>query len=268
MYPCVEKNISAVREPIRRLMMRSLVLLRHGESLWNKANRFTGWTDVDLTSKGINEARAAGQLLRESGYVFDLAFTSYLKKAIRTLWLVLDEMDLMWIPVHKSWRLNERFYGALQGLHKAETAKLYGDEQVLQWRRGYSIRPPAVDKTDPRYPGNDPRYQTLDVELPTAESLEDTYNRMLPYWDTVIHPTIRQEKRVLIVAHGNTLRSLVKHLDHLAPDQIININIPTGIPLVYHLNQDLTPLKSFYLGDPAAINNAINAVANQGKSQH
>lgn len=247
--------------------MRSLVLLRHGESLWNKANRFTGWTDVDLTSKGINEARSAGRLLRESGYVFDIAFTSYLKKAIRTLWLVLDEMDLMWIPVYKSWRLNERFYGALQGLNKSETAKIHGDDQVLQWRRGYSTRPPEVDKTDARYPGNDPRYQMLDVELPTSESLEDTYNRMLPYWETVIRPEMRQGKRILIVAHGNTLRSLVKHLDQLTPDQIMNINIPTGIPLVYHLNQDLTHLKSFYLGDPATINDAINVVMNQGKSQ-
>jgi 2,3-bisphosphoglycerate-dependent phosphoglycerate mutase len=262
-----EKIISPVREPIRRQVMISLVLIRHGESLWNKANRFTGWTDVDLTAKGIDEAQSAGRLLRESGYVFDLAFTSYLKKAIRTLWLVLDEMDLMWIPVHKSWRLNERFYGALQGLNKSETAKIHGEDQVLQWRRGYTTRPPKVDKTDARYPGNDPRYQMLDIDLPTAESLEDTYNRMFPYWETVIRPQVHRGKRVLIVAHGNTLRSLVKHLDHLAPDQIVNINIPTGIPLVYHLNQDLKPLKSFYLGDPDAINDAINAVANQGKSQ-
>jgi 2,3-bisphosphoglycerate-dependent phosphoglycerate mutase len=247
--------------------MISLVLLRHGESLWNKANRFTGWTDVDLTKKGINEARSAGRLLRESEYVVDLAFTSYLKKAIRTLWLVLDEMDLMWIPVQKSWRLNERFYGALQGLNKSETANLYGEDQVLQWRRGYTIQPPRVEKTDARYPGNDPRYQMLDVDLPTAESLEDTYNRMIPYWETVIAPQIRQGQRVLIVAHGNTLRSLVKHLDDLAPDQIVKINIPTGIPLVYQLNKDLKPLQSFYLGDPDSINDAITAVANQGKSQ-
>jgi 2,3-bisphosphoglycerate-dependent phosphoglycerate mutase len=246
--------------------MISLVLLRHGESLWNKANRFTGWTDVDLTKTGIDEAQSAGKLLRESGYVFDLAFTSYLKKAIRTLWLVLDEMDLMWIPVHKSWRLNERFYGALQGLNKSETAKLHGENQVLQWRRGYTIRPPRVEKTDARYPGNDPRYQMLDIDLPTAESLEDTYMRMIPYWESMIIPQIRQGKRVLIVAHGNTLLSLVKHLDDLAPDQVVKINIPTGIPLVYQLNKDLKPLQSYYLGDPDSINAAITAVANQGKS--
>ncbi len=247
--------------------MISLVLLRHGESLWNKENRFTGWTDVDLTEKGIDEARSAGRLLRESEYVFDLAFTSYLKKAIRTLWLVLEEMDLMWIPVHKSWRLNERFYGALQGLNKSETAKIHGEDQVLHWRRSYTLRPPPVEKTDARYPGNDPRYQQIDVELPTTESLEDTYQRMIPYWETIIAPHIRQGKRVLVVAHGNTLRSLVKHLDDLTPDQIVKINIPTGIPLVYQLNTDLKPLQNFYLGDANMVNDAITAVANQGTSQ-
>jgi 2,3-bisphosphoglycerate-dependent phosphoglycerate mutase len=210
--------------------MISLVLIRHGESLWNKANRFTGWTDVDLTKKGIAEARSAGSLLRESEYVFDHAFTSYLKKAIRTLWLVLDEMDLMWIPVQKSWRLNERFYGALQGLNKSVTAKLHGEEQVLQWRRGYTIQPPRVEKTDARYPGNDPRYQMLDVDLPTAESLEDTYKRMIPYWETVIVPQIRQGKRVLIFQQGSRLYISSTKISSLCKAFIWEIPIRSMMP--------------------------------------
>ena len=247
-------------------MMRQLVLLRHGDSVWNKENRFTGWTDVDLSGKGIDEARDTGRLLSESGFVFDVAFTSVLKKAIRTLWIVLDEMDLMWIPVMRSWRLNERHYDALQGLNKAETAKIYGEEQVHLWRRSYDVRPPALEKTDPRYPGNDPRYKDLsEDELPLAESLKDTLERLLPYWHDTIAPTVNSRKKVLIVAHGNSLRALIKYLDNISDDEIVDLNIPTGMPLVYELDEGLRPLGHHYLGDPQTVKKAIGSVIEQGK---
>ena len=248
--------------------MINLVLLRHGESIWNKENRFTGWTDVDLSRRGIKEAQKAGQVLKEKGYNFDVAFTSVLKRAIRTLWLVLDEMDLMWIPVYRSWRLNERHYGALQGLNKAETAAKYGEEQVLIWRRSYDIRPSSLEKTDERYPGNDPIYADLDEkDIPLTECLKDTVERFLPYWHEVLAPTIKSGKRVIISAHGNSLRALVKYLDHINDDDIVRLNIPTGIPLVYELNEALEPVKSCYLGDPEEVAKAMEAVANQGKAK-
>lgn len=243
-----------------------LVLLRHGESIWNKENKFTGWTDVDLSERGRIEASQAGKVLKSKGYTFDLAYTSVLKRAIRTLWIVLDEMDLMWIPVHRSWRLNERHYGALQGLNKSETAAKYGDEQVLIWRRSYNICPPELEKNDERYPGHDARYQHLtENDLPRTESLETTVKRFVPYWEDVIAKDVRGGKNVLIAAHGNSLRALVKHLDDMSEDEIINLNIPTGVPLVYELNPNLTPIKHYYLGDPEAIRKATEAVANQGK---
>ena len=245
-----------------------LVLLRHGESIWNKENRFTGWTDVDLSKKGVEEARKAGQVLKERGYTFDVAFTSVLKRAIRTLWLVLDEMDLMWIPVYRSWRLNERHYGALQGLNKAETAAKYSEEQVLIWRRSYDIRPPSLEKTDERYPGNDPIYLDLDKKnIPLTECLKDTVERFLPYWHEVLAPTIKSGKRVIISAHGNSLRALVKYLDHISDEDIVKLNIPTGIPLVYELDDELKPIKSYYLGDPEEVAKAMEAVARQGKAK-
>ncbi len=248
--------------------MIKLVLLRHGESTWNKENRFTGWTDVDLSRRGIEEARKAGRVLKEKGYTFDVAFTSVLKRAIRTLWLVLDEMDLMWIPVYRSWRLNERHYGALQGLNKAETAAKYSEEQVLIWRRSYDIRPPSLEKTDERYPGNDPIYRELDKQdVPLTECLKDTVARFLPYWHEVLVPTIRSGKRVVISAHGNSLRALVKYLDRISDDDIVKLNIPTGIPLVYELDGELKPIKSYYLGDPAEVARAMEAVARQGKAK-
>ena len=246
--------------------MHRIVLLRHGESSWNKENRFTGWTDVDLSDKGIQEAHRAGQLLREGGFAFDVAYTSVLKRAIRTLWIALEEMDSMWIPVHNSWRLNERHYGALQGLNKAETAKKYGEEQVHVWRRSYAIQPPSLDKNDPRYPGKDPRYRSLaEKDIPLTECLKDTVDRFLPYWHEVIAPAIRSGKRVIIAAHGNSLRALVKYLDKISDDAIVEMNIPTGIPLVYDLDDDLKPLKRGYLGDETAVLEAMQAVANQGK---
>lgn len=248
--------------------MYKLVLIRHGESVWNKANLFTGWTDVDLSEKGIEEAHAGGQALFEAGYTFDIAFTSVLKRAIRTLWIVLDEMDLMWIPVIRAWQLNERHYGALQGLNKAETAAKYGEDQVLVWRRSYDVPPPALAKDDPRWPGHDRRYQDLDpADVPVTECLKDTVNRVLPYWNNVIAPTIKSGKRVVIAAHGNSLRALVKHLDNISDDDIIGLNIPTGIPLIYDLDADLRPLKSEYLADPEAVRRAMQAVANQGKAK-
>lgn len=246
--------------------MKRLVLLRHGESTWNKENRFTGWTDVDLSEQGVAEARKAGRVLRKEGYVFDVAFTSVLKRAIRTLWLALDEMDLMWLPIHHSWRLNERHYGALQGLNKAEMAAKYGEEQVLVWRRSYDVRPPALTKDDERYPGKDPRYAHLEPsDLPLTECLKDTVERFLPYWHETIAPAVRRGQRVLIAAHGNSLRALVKYLDRVSDQEIIGLNIPTGIPLVYELADDLTPRRHFYLGDPEAIQRAAQAVAEQGK---
>ena len=243
-----------------------LVLLRHGESTWNKENKFTGWTDVDLSDKGRQEADAAGKVLKDEGLTFDVAYTSVLKRAIRTLWAVLDELDLMWIPVFRSWRLNERHYGGLQGLDKSETAAKYGDEQVLIWRRSYNICPPDLEKTDERFPGNDPRYKDLDAaDLPVTESLESTVARFIPYWKEVIVPDIKAGKKVLIAAHGNSLRALVKHLDNVSEEEILKLNIPTGIPLVYELDEDLNPIKHYYLGDQEAIKKAAEAVANQGK---
>jgi len=248
--------------------MYKVVLLRHGESTWNKENRFTGWTDVDLSEKGKEEAKKAGQLLKKEGYTFDIAYTSVLKRAIRTLWTVMDEMDLMWIPVIRNWRLNERHYGALQGLNKSETAKKYGDEQIKIWRRSYDIQPPALDKNDERYPGKDPRYKELtEKELPLTECLKDTVERFVPYWENVIAPTVRSVKRVIIAAHGNSLRALVKYLDNIPEQEIVELNIPTGIPLVYELDENLKAIKNYYLGDPEEIAKATQAVANQGKSK-
>jgi 2,3-bisphosphoglycerate-dependent phosphoglycerate mutase len=245
-----------------------LTLIRHGESVWNKANLFTGWTDVDLSEKGAEEAHTGGKALHEAGYVFDVAFTSVLKRAIRTLWIVLDEMDLMWIPVHRSWRLNERHYGALQGLNKAETAAKYGDDQVLVWRRSYDVPPPVLEKDDPRWPGHDPRYRDLDpADVPLTECLKDTVNRFMPYWYDVIAPVVKSGKRVVIAAHGNSLRALVKHLDNISDDDIVGLNIPTGIPLVYELDADLRPLSHEYLADPETVRKAQQAVANQGKAK-
>jgi 2,3-bisphosphoglycerate-dependent phosphoglycerate mutase len=248
--------------------MKKLVLLRHGESNWNKENRFTGWTDVDLSEKGIQEAKAAGQTLKKEGFVFDVAYTSVLKRAIRTLWLTLDGMDLMWIPVYNSWRLNERHYGALQGLNKSETAKKYGEEQVLIWRRSYDIPPMALEKTDPRFPGNDPRYKDLTPgQLPLTECLKDTVARFLPFWHETIAPQIKSGKRVVVAAHGNSLRALVMYLDNISEDKIVSLNIPTGLPLVYELDDNLKPIKSYYLGDPDQVRAAMEAVANQGKAK-
>jgi len=248
--------------------MIKLVLLRHGESEWNRENRFTGWTDVDLSEKGVEEARGAGDLLRAEGYTFDVAFTSVLKRAIRTLWIALDRMDLMWIPVIRSWRLNERHYGALQGLNKIETAARYGDDQVLTWRRSYGTRPPELDRSDERWPGHDRRYRAIpEEELPLAECLADTVKRVLPLWHDAIVPTLRSGRRVLIVAHGNSLRALVKYLDDLSDEEIVGLNIPTGIPLVYELDEELRPLKHYYLGDPEAVRAAADAVARQGKAR-
>jgi 2,3-bisphosphoglycerate-dependent phosphoglycerate mutase len=248
--------------------MTKLVLLRHGESTWNEENRFTGWTDVDLSQKGLTEAKRAGQTLKAEGFTFDIAFTSVLKRAIRTLWIALDEMDLMWIPIENSWRLNERHYGALQGLNKAETAAKYGDEQVLKWRRSYDVQPPALTEDDPRYPGNDPRYRDLDPrDVPHTECLKDTVARFLPYWHETIAPTIRSGKRVMIAAHGNSLRALVKYLDNISDQEIVELNIPTGVPLVYELDADLKPIQHYYLGDPEEIRRAQEAVAKQGKAK-
>ncbi|MFN3694812.1 MAG: 2,3-diphosphoglycerate-dependent phosphoglycerate mutase [Ignavibacterium sp.] len=246
--------------------MYKVVLLRHGESIWNKENRFTGWTDVDLSEKGKEEAKKAGEVLKAEGYTFDIAYTSVLKRAIRTLWIVLDEMDLMWIPVIRHWRLNERHYGALQGLNKAETAKQYGEEQVKIWRRSYDIQPPALEKSDPRYPGHDPRYKELsESELPLTECLKDTVARFVPYWEGTIAPMVKTGKRVLITAHGNSLRALVKYLDNIPDNEIVELNIPTGIPLVYELDENLKPIKHYYLGNPDEIEKAAAAVAAQGK---
>jgi 2,3-bisphosphoglycerate-dependent phosphoglycerate mutase len=248
--------------------MKKIVLLRHGESTWNKENRFTGWTDVDLSEKGVEEAKKAGEVLKKEGFVFDLAFTSVLKRAIRTLWLTLDAMDLMWIPVQNSWRLNERHYGALQGLNKSETAAKYGEKQVLIWRRSYDIPPMALEKSDPRYPGKDARYKGLDPkDIPVTECLKDTVARFLPYWHETIAPAIIKGERVIIAAHGNSLRALVKYLDNISEEKIVNLNIPTAMPLVYELQDDLKPIKSYYLGDPEAVKKAMEAVANQGKAK-
>jgi len=245
-----------------------LVLLRHGESTWNKENRFTGWTDVDLSVKGLQEASEGGEALKKEGFVFDIAYTSVLKRAIRTLWITLDKMDQMWIPVYNSWRLNERHYGALQGLNKSETAQKFSEEQVLVWRRSYDTPPPPLEKTDPRWPGNDPRYKELSPkDVPLTECLKDTVARFLPYWHETIAPSIKSGKKVLIAAHGNSLRALVKYLDNVSDEEIVGLNIPTGIPLVYELDIDLKPIKHYYLADAEKLNSAIASVANQGKSK-
>lgn len=245
--------------------MRKLVLLRHGESDWNRENRFTGWTDVDLSEKGIAEARAAGKLLKAEGYAFDLAYTSVLKRAIRTLWIALDELEQMWLPVEKSWRLNERHYGALQGLDKAEMAAKFGEEQVLIWRRSYDTRPPELERADPRYEGKDPRYAA--IQVPLTECLKDTVARVVPYWESSIAPAVRSGKRVLIAAHGNSMRALVKHLDGISDRAIVKLNIPTGIPLVYELDDSLKPARHYYLGDPDEVARRVASVAAQGKAK-
>ena len=247
--------------------MHKLVLIRHGESTWNLENRFTGWTDVDLTSTGIEQAKNAGRLLKAEGYEFDLAYTSVLKRAIRTLWLTLDEMDRTWLPVEHSWRLNERHYGGLQGLNKAETAKQYGDDQVLVWRRSYDTPPPALEATDPRSERGDIRYANLkDGEVPLTECLKDTVARVIPFWNDSIAPTIRSGKRVVIAAHGNSIRALIKYLDNISDDDIVGLNIPNGIPLVYELDDNLKPIRHYYLGDAEAAAKAAAAVASQGKA--
>ena len=248
--------------------MIKLVLLRHGESVWNLANKFTGWTDVGLSEKGVREAHEGAKWFKKEGYAFDLAYTSVLKRAIQTLWIVLEDMDLMWIPVHRSWRLNERHYGDLQGLNKLETVEKFGPEQVLIWRRSYDTQPPALEKDDSRSPANDPRYKDLtDEELPLTECLKDTVNRFLPYWHDVIAPALKQGKRIIVVAHGNSLRALVKYFDNISDEDIVSLNIPTGIPLVYELDENLKPLKHYYLGDPEVIKQAIDSVASQTKKK-
>ncbi len=248
--------------------MFKLVLLRHGESIWNKENRFTGWTDVDLSEKGYEEAKKAGQVLKQEGFDFDIAYTSVLKRAIRTLWLVQDEMDLLWLPIYKSWRLNERHYGGLQGLNKAETAAKFGDEQVLIWRRSYNTPPPELEKNDERYPGFERRYEDLSkTDLPLTECLKDTVDRFLPLWHNELAPIIKSGKRLIIAAHGNSLRALVKYLDNISDEEIVGLNIPTGMPLVYELDENLTPIKHYYLGDQAEVEKAMASVANQGKAK-
>jgi len=248
--------------------MYKLVLVRHGQSVWNLENVFTGWTDVDLSERGRKEAHDAARLLKEGGYTFDIAFTSVLKRAIRTLWIILDDMDLMWIPVHRSWRLNERHYGALQGLNKSEMAAKVGEEQVHIWRRSYDVPPPSLDTDDPRHPIHDPRYADLPRELlPSTECLKDTVKRMLPYWHEAIAPAVKAGKRVIVAAHGNSLRALVKYLDQIPDEDIPNLNIPTGIPLVYELDEQLKPIRHYYLGDPEAVAKAAAEVAAQGRKK-
>lgn len=249
------------------MAVTKLVLVRHGESQWNQENRFTGWYDVDLSDKGQEEAKAAGQLLKKEGFHFDFAYTSVLKRAIHTLWNVLDQLDQAWLPVEKSWRLNERHYGALQGLNKAETAEKYGDEQVKQWRRGFAVTPPELEPEDPRFPGQDPRYAGLTAQqLPTTESLALTIERVIPYWNQSILPRIKSGEKVIIAAHGNSLRALVKYLDNLSEEEILELNIPTGVPLVYEFDENFKPLKRYYLGDADEIAAKAAAVANQGKA--
>ena len=248
--------------------MIRLVLLRHGESTWNKENRFTGWTDVDLSDKGREEAKDAGKVLKEAGFAFDLAYTSVLKRAIRTLWMAFDEMDLLWVPVERDWRLNERHYGALQGLNKAETATKYGDAQVLVWRRAYDTPPPPLAADDPRLETGNPRYADLPAaQFPRTECLKDTVDRFLPYWHETIAPTVKSGKKVVIAAHGNSLRALIKYLDNVSDADIVGLNIPTAQPLVYELDADLKPIRNYYLGDQEAIKAAMQAVANQGKAK-
>lgn len=245
--------------------MIKLVLLRHGESTWNKENLYTGWTDVDLSEKGLAEAHEAGRLMKAEGLTFDLAYTSVLKRAIRTLWIALDEMDLMWLPVINTWRLNERHYGALQGLNKAQTAEQYGEKQVKLWRRSYDVPPPSLTRDDPRWPGHDPRYADVTPdELPLAECLKDTVARFMPWWEQAAVPTLKAGKRVIIAAHGNSLRALVKYLDNISDDDIVELNIPTGVPLIYELDDELKPIRHYYLGDAEAVAKAAAAVAAQG----
>jgi 2,3-bisphosphoglycerate-dependent phosphoglycerate mutase len=248
--------------------VKKVVFLRHGESLWNKENLFTGWTDVGLSEKGTQEAIDSGRVLRSEGYVFDIAFTSVLQRAIKTLWLALEEMDLMWIPIHNSWRLNERHYGALQGLNKVAMVERFGAEQVRLWRRSYDVRPPALDPGDERWPAKDPRYAGLDPkDIPLTECLKDTVARVLPYWHETIAPTVQSGKRVIVAAHGNSMRALVKYLDDIPDDEIVGLNIPTGVPLVYEFNEDLSPMRHYYLGDPEAIKQAVQSVADQTKKK-
>ena len=248
--------------------MYKVVLLRHGQSQWNLENRFTGWHDVDLTDQGQEEARSAGQVLKKNGFVFDKAYSSVLKRAIRTLWLALEELDQVWLPVRRNWRLNERHYGALQGLNKAETAEKHGEDQVLIWRRSYDIPPPPMEKTDEGYAGNDIRYANMaEEDIPLTECLKDTVDRFLPYWYETIAPEIKAGQRIIIAAHGNSLRALVKYLDDLSEEEVLKLNIPTGMPLVYELDEDLKPIKSYYLGDEEAVKAAMEAVANQGKAK-
>ncbi|HGJ5873530.1 MAG TPA: 2,3-diphosphoglycerate-dependent phosphoglycerate mutase [Arsenophonus apicola] len=250
------------------MAVTKLVLVRHGESEWNKENRFTGWTDVELSDKGREEATEAGQLLKKEGFVFDYAYTSVLKRAIHTLWNILDQIDQQWLPVEKNWRLNERHYGALQGLDKAETAAKYGDDQVKLWRRGFEITPPELTKDDSRYPGHDPRYANLQPSgLPVTESLATTIERVVPYWEEVIKPRVKKGEKVIIAAHGNSLRALVKHLDKMSEDEILELNIPTAVPLVYEFDENMKPIKHYYLGDQAEIAAKAAAVANQGKAK-
>jgi 2,3-bisphosphoglycerate-dependent phosphoglycerate mutase len=248
--------------------MFKLVLLRHGESIWNRDNRFTGWTDVDLSSTGIKQIKEAGKILKKEGFIFDISFTSMLKRSIKSLWIILEILDLIWIPDKKSWRLNERFYGALQGLNKVETTKEYGEIQGLKWRRNYETRPPKVNRYDSRYPGNDSRYYNLSQkELPTSESLKDTINRILPYWYDTIAPNIKSGKKVLLVGHGNSLRALVKHFDKISSSEITKVNIPLGIPLVYELSEELKPFNKYYLGEDKQVKEAMEFIANQHKSE-
>lgn len=248
--------------------MYKIVLIRHGESEWNKANLFTGWTDVDLSEKGLEEANEAGKRLKEAGFTFDEAYTSTLKRAIRTLWITLDNMDLMYIPIQHDWRLNERHYGALQGLNKAETAAKYGEDQVLVWRRSFDVPPPALEKDDPRYPGSDPRYKNLaENQIPTCESLKDTCARTMPFWNEVIVPRVQAGKNIVIAAHGNSLRAIVKNLDNISDSDIVGLNIPTGIPLIYEFDANMQVIKSYYLADATELAAATNAVANQGKQK-
>ncbi|MBG3013433.1 2,3-diphosphoglycerate-dependent phosphoglycerate mutase [Proteus faecis] len=250
------------------MAVTKLVLVRHGESVWNKENRFTGWTDVELSEKGRNEAQEAGKLLKAEGFVFDYAYTSVLKRAIHTLWNILDQVDQQWLPVEKSWKLNERHYGALQGLNKAETAEKYGDEQVKQWRRGFAITPPELTKDDERFPGKDPRYASLtEAELPLTESLALTIDRVTPYWEEVIKPRVASGEKVIIAAHGNSLRALVKYLDNMSEDEILELNIPTAVPLVYEFDENMKPIKRYYLGNADEIAAKAAAVANQGKAK-
>ncbi|HPR57493.1 MAG TPA: 2,3-diphosphoglycerate-dependent phosphoglycerate mutase [Bacteroidales bacterium] len=248
--------------------MKRLVLLRHGESEWNRENRFTGWTNVGLTNKGIEEAKEAGRLLKEKGFSFDMAFTSYLNRAIKTLWLALEEMDQMWIPVQKSWRLNEKHYGLLQGLNKAETAEKYGEEQVLLWRRSFDVPPSPIPENDPRHPRFDPRYKELSTnEIPATESLKDTIERMIPYWENNIKPALQKNSQILVAAHGNSLRAVVKYLKNMSEEDIIKFNIPTGIPYVFDFDEDLNLQKDEFIGDPETIKKLMDAVANQAKTK-